>query len=34
MALCYKSIGRLQMDSLDIIGFIISVSAIVVVLSF
>jgi hypothetical protein len=34
MALCNETIGRSQMDSLDIIGIIISFSAIVVVLSF
>jgi len=33
MALYNKAIGKLQMDSLDINGFVISVSAIVVVLS-
>jgi len=34
MYLCNEGIGGIQMDSLDIIGIIISVMAIVIVFSF
>jgi hypothetical protein len=34
MYLCNEEIGGIQMDSLDIIGIIISVMAIVIVFSF